>query len=163
MSIENVTNKTMNITPNKRKRECSVAAVNKENYGYNHHGGMEVKSLADLLGLPSQHHPTNPFEVVRKPPKKRTKCDNVPPADHNCFVNPALNLNGPENVMVNPFEIRRTSTDAMAAVDPHCFYNTGLNIRGPEKEVRNPFEIVRPAQVNEGNWGRLYDLLKRKD
>lgn len=139
----------MNLTPNKRKRESldGNAAFNKENYGYNQ-GFMEVKSLADVR-LPAAH-PTNPFEVVRKPPKKKTKCEYV---EENCFVNPALNLNGPENV-INPFEIRRSAPIATNrnAVDPHCFYNTGLNIRGPEKEVRNPFEIVRPSQANDGNF-----------
>lgn len=139
----------MNLTPNKRKRESfggHHAAVNKENYGYNQ-GFMEVKSLADVQ-LPV--HSTNPFEVIRKPPKKKTKCENF---EDNCFVNPALNLNGPENV-VNPFEIMRSAPIATTrnSVDPHCFYNTGLNIRGPEKEVRNPFEIVRPNQTSEGNY-----------
>lgn len=136
----------MNLTPNKRKRESLGGGWNKENYGYNQ-GFMEVKSLTDVH-LPL--HTTNPFEVIRKPPKKKTKCEIV---EENCFVNSALNLNGPENVL-NPFEIRRTAPIATSrnAVDPHCFYNTGLNIRGPEKEVCNPFEIVRPTEANEGNY-----------
>lgn len=134
----------MNLTPNKRKRESgrfninglpttTTADPNKENlFAYN--AFMEVKSLSDLV----PNRPLdNPFEVLRKPPKKKKKQD----FQDSCFTNPALNLQATEHI-VNPYEIRRPQPLA-AQRDTHCFVNTGLNIRVPEKEQRNPFEIVR--------------------
>lgn len=151
----------MNITPNKRKREtlggaaAGSTALDKENFAYNH-GLMEIKSLADIRSEP--FYPANPFEVVRKPPKKKKKIEIG--SEGNCFVNPALNLDGPEHV-INPFEIRRAvfATSDRSAVDAHCFVNTGLNIRGPEKEVRNPFEIMRPSLDNEGIYINCLQLI----
>lgn len=137
-----------NVTPNKRKRETSLFGHGKENrHAYEH---MEVKSLSDLLPTTTNAQKTattagghnNAYEVSRKPPKKKSKLTDA--GDKQCFVNAALDLNGPDHV-VNPFEIRRTvPTHQMAANErAKCFVNTALNIRAPEKEVRNPFEIVR--------------------
>lgn len=147
----------MNLTPNKRKREsnqfninglpttCNGSAVaadpNKENrYAYN--AFMEVKSLSDLMPNRPQN---NPFEVLRKPPKKKKKQD----FQDSCFTNPALNLNATEHV-VNPYEIKRPQPHTSIQRDTHCFVNTGLNIRVPEKEQRNPFEIVRSNPAVNG-------------
>lgn len=149
-----------NITPNKRKRETSLFGHSgKENrHAYDH---MEVKSLRDLLPTSNTLKTTasaavavvgghnNAFEVTRKPPKKKSKLSDA--SETQCFVNAALDLNGPDHV-VNPFEIRRSvPTHQMAANErSKCFVNTALNIRAPEKEVRNPFEIVR-QNVPQGN------------
>lgn len=125
-------------TPNKRRREsryeestnpCRLLA-NKEN----HYMGMEVKSIAQMIADKTIE---NPFEVVRKPPKKKKKTD----IEDSCFVNPALNLNGPE-IVLNPFEIKRLPT---VVQDDLCFVNSGLNIRGPDKhhETSKAFEVVR--------------------
>lgn len=131
-------------TPNKRRREsghvdpskrighenASLLTGNKEN----HYMGMEVKSIAQMIADKTIE---NPFEVVRKPPKKKKKSD----IEDSCFVNPALNINGPE-IMLNPFEIKRMPT---VVQDDLCFINSGLNIRMPDKihEATNAFEIVR--------------------
>lgn len=151
MSIQ-VTNTTfeLRITPNKRKRDDSKDrrsnnGSNKENnFVYNNF--MEVKSIADLIENKNCQNSNsngvnvcNPFEIVRKPPKKKNRKDL---SEDGCFVNPALNLNGPENV-VNPFEVKRAAP-LLEAVH-HCFENTGLNIRGEDRQVINPFEIVRES------------------
>lgn len=132
----------MNLTPNKRRREGTAPNYdsNKENK-YFCNSYMEVKSLSDMIV-------ENPYEIIRgKPPKKKKKHD----IEESCFVNPALNINGPENI-INPFEIKRTvPVAATASPNQHCFVNTGLNIRAPEREndSRNPFEIVR-TNINTG-------------
>lgn len=130
-------------TPNKRRRRelkyedtlngydnPNRLLANKEN----NYMGMEIKSIAQMIADKTIE---NPFEVIRKPPKKKKKSD----IEDSCFVNPALNLNGPE-VMLNPFEIKRQPT---AVQDDLCFVNSGLNIRGPDKqsEIGNAFEISR--------------------
>lgn len=73
---------------------------------------LEVKSIADI----AQRHqknldvdeiknedsiPENPYEVVRKPPKKKKRRTEIEEA---CFENPALNLELPEK-QFNPFEV----------------------------------------------------------
>lgn len=137
-------------TPNKRRRrelKCDdlpagggydntnrLYVGNKEN----NYMGMEVKSIAQMI---ADKTIDNPFEVIRKPPKKKKKTDIA----DSCFVNPALNLNGPE-VVLNPFEIKRIQpTKAAAGADDLCFVNSGLNIRGPDNrfEQSNAFEISR--------------------
>lgn len=125
-------------TPNKRRRESRyedstnalrLVVANKEN----NYMGMEVKSIAQMIADKTIE---NPFEVIRKPPKKKKKTD----IEDSCFVNPALNLNGPETVL-NPFEIKRLPA---VVQDDLCFVNSGLNIRGPDKhDIGNAFEVVR--------------------
>lgn len=137
-SINNFTD-----TPNKRRRRESKyddpvngydnpnrLLANKENS----YMGMEVKSIAQMIADKTIE---NPFEVIRKPPKKKKKTD----IGDSCFVNPALNLNGPE-VVLNPYEIKRLPA---VVQDDLCFVNSGLNIRGPDKqsEIGNAFEISR--------------------
>lgn len=164
------------ITPNKRKREypgdgnaakvSSFAAYNnngignadnKENH-FVYNNFMEVKSIAEIFAQkktvatgPNE----NPYEVIRKPPKKKTKHDE----DAGCFENAALNLNGPEKVF-NPFEVRR---DPIVAKDSHCFINSALNIRVAEREVRNPYEIDRtqePPKELQGNLDMIFLFLR---
>lgn len=162
MSIQ-VTNTTfeLRITPNKRKRDDLKerkqhhSNSNKENnYVYNNF--LEVKSIAELVENKSLTksnlngiNVNNPFEIVRKPPKKKNRKDLT---EDGCFVNPALNLNGPEHVL-NPYEVRRNAPLPEAV--HHCFENTGLNIRGEERQAINPFEIHREgnttAAVENGN------------
>lgn len=71
--------------------------------------GLEVKSIADLAEKQQQQQleqvqqvqlPTNPFEVLRQPPKKKKREQH--PA---CFENPGLNLELPEK-QFNPYEVR---------------------------------------------------------
>lgn len=150
MSIQ-LTNTTfeLRITPNKRKRENLKERTpqqfnngsNKENlFVYNNF--MEVKSIADLVESNNSKlngvNVCNPYEIVRKPPKKKNRKEVT--VEDNCFVNPALNLNGPEHVL-NPFEVKRAAPLPEAV--HHCFENTGLNIRAEERHVINPFEIAR--------------------
>lgn len=137
-------------TPNKRKREYPIDgkcvqptyAISKENH-FVYNNFMEVKSIAEIFSqkkdAPAIPAAENPYEVSRKPPKKKTKRD----AEDGCFENAALNLNGPEK-MFNPFEVRR---DVISVDTKHCFVNSGLNLRGAEREVRNPYEIARDAPV----------------
>lgn len=76
---------------------------------------MEVKSISDLIS-------SNPFEVIRKPPKKKKKHD----IEDCCFINPALNLNGPEKEPPNPFEVKRLNED-----------NTKLNNNETQNGIEN--------------------------
>lgn len=131
----------LKITPNKRKRDLAKdkqqAHHNKEN-NFVFNNFMEVKSIADLVKQKASSMSSddkNPYELVRKPPKKKTKHD----IDGNCFVNQALNINGPE-IMFNPFEVKRMPNIEQ---ENHCFTNPGLNIRGAERDVVNPFEVMR--------------------
>ncbi|XP_031623553.1 uncharacterized protein LOC116340933 [Contarinia nasturtii] len=149
MSVQ-LTNTTfeLRITPNKRKRDdikerkqYNHGSSNKENH-FVYNNFLEVKSIAELVESKNVSNSSganvcNPFEIVRKPPKKKNRKEFL---DDGCFVNPALNLNGPEHV-VNPFEVRRAAPLPEAV--HHCYENTGLNIRGEERQVINPFEIVR--------------------
>lgn len=138
----------LKITPNKRKRDSAKdiqqSHHNKEN-NFVFNNFMEVKSIADLVKqktTPSSMSTTgehsNPFELARKPPKKKSKRD----TDEGCFENPALNLNGPEKIF-NPFEVKRMPNIEQ---ENHCFTNPGLNIRGAERDVVNPYEVVRGIQ-----------------
>lgn len=163
MSVQ-LTNTTfeLRITPNKRKRDDLKERKlqhnnhhdknNKENhFAYNNF--MEVKSIAELIEKKMSSSPSsssnsnvfNPFEIVRKPPKKKNRKDLS--SDDGGFLNPALNLNGPEHV-VNPFEVKRaTAPLPQAEAAHHCFENNGLNIRVEERKVINPFEMVRDSKV----------------
>lgn len=119
----------------KKCYENSVAinASNKENvFVYNPF--METKSIAELL---ENRMPENPYEVIRKPPKKKKKHD----IEDCCFTNPGLNLNGPE-VPLNPFEIKRETN---VNTDQYCFRNPCLNINAVDHGTTNPFEVVRHA------------------
>lgn len=129
------------VSPNKRRRreskyDDSMNGYDKPNRMLankeNSYMGMEVKSIAQMIADKTIE---NPFEVIRKPPKKKKKSD----IEDSCFVNPALNINGPE-VVLNPFEIKRLPT---VVQDDLCFVNSGLNIRGPDKQCENAFEIAR--------------------
>lgn len=103
---------------------------------------LEEKSIADLIsgqgGMAKGLVTQNPFEVVRKPPKKRKK------VEESCFVNEALNLSQPEKP-INPYEVHRpTNTNAKESKkEEHSFVNHALNLKAPEAKVINPFEIVR--------------------
>lgn len=131
------------VTLNKRKRESFSAkhqsTHNKENQCV-FTNFMEVKSISDLIKTKnSTERNDNPYELVRKPPKKKSKRD----IDDSCFENPALNINGPEKI-INPFEVKR---EPVVEQENHCFINPGLNIRVVEREVANPFEIHRDAPL----------------
>lgn len=108
---------------------------------------LEVKSIVDLV---KQNATTpesgNPFEVIRKPPKKKKKSD----LEEACFVNTGLNLDIPEK-QFNPFEVKRdTPTKLVQTKEPQCFVNPALNIRIQESTAaRNPFEIQRTNPVCE--------------
>lgn len=154
MSVQ-LTNTTfeLRITPNKRKRDDLKERKHQQyNYGNNKENHfvfnnfMEVKSIAELIESKNLPHSNainncNAFEVVRKPPKKKNRKDI---SDDGCFVNPALNLDGPEKV-VNPFEVKRAAPLPEAV--HHCFENTGLNIRGEDRHITNPFEVAREAKA----------------
>lgn len=96
---------------------------------------LEEKSIVDLVN--EQKCIKNPFEVVRKPPKKRKK------VEENCFVNEALNLSQPEK-QFNPYEVPRVVAPVAFEKENHSFVNPALNLKAPDHQVLNPFEIVRP-------------------
>lgn len=149
----------LRVTPNKRKRDdirerksqqFNYYGNNKENNFIYINNFMEEKSIADLVNTKKQssigNNAENPFEMVRKPPKKKNRKNYF---DEGCFVNPALNLNGPENIL-NPFEVKRNAPLPEAV--HNCFENTGLNIRVEDRQV-NPFEVARENNMEkpEGN------------
>lgn len=99
-------------------------------------GCLEEKSIAQLI-MDQKNQNNNPFEVVRKPPKKRKK------VEESCFVNEALNLSQPEKPH-NPFEVSRAAVPvATFERESHSFVNLALNLKAPEHKVINPFEIMR--------------------
>ncbi|XP_055905483.1 uncharacterized protein LOC129940976 [Eupeodes corollae] len=101
---------------------------------------LEVKSISDLVHKNEEPTSGNPFEVIRKPPKKKKKAD----LEDACFVNTGLNLEIPEK-QFNPFEVMRDSpTRLVKSNEPQCFVNPALNIRTQDTTLaRNPFEIQR--------------------
>ncbi|XP_020808460.1 calponin homology domain-containing protein DDB_G0272472 [Drosophila serrata] len=107
--------------------------------------GLEVKSIADLAEKQEQRQqqqqvqlPTNPFEVLRQPPKKKKR--EQQPA---CFENPGLNLELPEK-QFNPYEVIRLATTPSKG-----FVNPALNLRGSDAPASlNPFEIHRPSEAS---------------
>ncbi|XP_053659610.1 uncharacterized protein LOC128708656 [Anopheles marshallii] len=138
----------------------SFRVSNKENYNLFSDSCMEVKSIADLAGGASKRPKgmacdANPFEVVRKPPKKKKKqmhsgAGGSVSLEESCFENPGLNLAAADKQPVNPFEVPRDGDECkrQEAEDlSRCFVNNALNIRGAESTERfNPFEIVRPKE-----------------
>lgn len=76
----------------------------KENHYFANHC-LEEKSIFDIVQQKSKTERSakrsdNPFEVTRKPPKKKKRSE----IEIACFENPALNLAGPEKHL-NPFEV----------------------------------------------------------
>ncbi|XP_052890160.1 uncharacterized protein LOC128298447 [Anopheles moucheti] len=138
----------------------SFRVSNKENYNLFSDSCMEVKSIADLAGGASKRPKglacdANPFEVVRKPPKKKKKqmhsgAGGSVSLEESCFENPGLNLAAADKQPVNPFEVPRDGDECKrqeAEELSRCFVNNALNIRGAESTERfNPFEIVRPKE-----------------
>uniref|UniRef100_A0A182XWM6 Uncharacterized protein n=1 Tax=Anopheles stephensi TaxID=30069 RepID=A0A182XWM6_ANOST len=135
----------------------SFRVANKENYNMFSDSCMEVKSIADLASKRSNGYgcDTNPFEVVRKPPKKKKKqmhpgVGGSVSLEESCFENPGLNLAAADKQPVNPFEVPRDGDECKrkeAEELSRCFVNSALNIRGAESTERfNPFEIVRPKE-----------------
>ncbi|XP_026848950.1 uncharacterized protein LOC6604150 [Drosophila persimilis] len=107
---------------------------------------LEFKSIADLAQQQHQQHqqhqkeqqqaPTNPFEVVRHPCKKKKR-------EIACFENPGLNLELPEKPF-NPYEVIRC-----VATPNKGFVNAALNVRGSDAPAsRNPFEIHRQSEIS---------------
>ncbi|XP_039500093.1 E3 ubiquitin-protein ligase BRE1A [Drosophila santomea] len=128
------TNAAFSSTP--KKLMVARRRLAKENSHINPFPGLEVKSIADLA---QQQQPmsTNPFEVLRQPPKKKKR-------EHACFENPGLNLELPEK-QFNPYEVVR-----LAATPAKGFVNPGLNLRGSDAPASlNPFEIHRPSEASE--------------
>ncbi|XP_055857392.1 uncharacterized protein LOC129920184 [Episyrphus balteatus] len=107
---------------------------------------LEVKSIVDLVNQNVVAEAGNPFEVIRKPPKKKKKAD----LEEACFINTGLNLDIPEK-QFNPFEVKRESPAKLVrATEPQCFVNPALNIRTQETTAaRNPFEIQRNNPIFE--------------
>lgn len=149
----------LRVTPNKRKRDDIKERKSKQfnNFGSNkennfiYNNFMEEKSIAELVQIKKHQNfnantNENPFELVRKPPKKKNRKNY---SDDGCFVNPALNLDGPEKIL-NPFEVKRSAP--LPEEVHHCFENTGLNIRVEDRQV-NPFEVARETvlEVPKGN------------
>ncbi|XP_053671210.1 uncharacterized protein LOC128721475 [Anopheles nili] len=137
----------------------SFRMSNKENYNMFSDSCMEIKSIADLAGSMPCKRPmaavneANPFEVIRKPPKKKKKQlhSSTVTLEDSCFENPGLNLAAAEKQPVNnPFEVPRDGDECKrkeAEEQSRCFVNNALNIRGADGIERfNPFEIVRPKE-----------------
>ncbi|XP_055676868.1 uncharacterized protein LOC129786085 [Lutzomyia longipalpis] len=128
------------LSPNNKRRRESDGFVY-AGKGLNTNQGfldMETKSIADIL---SARVVENPYEVVRKPPKKKKKNEPL------TFDNEALNLNTPEK-QFNPFEVQRPE----CKVDNDCnsYVNLGLNLKAPEStNAKNPFEIIRSVEYPE--------------
>lgn len=143
-------------TPTKRKREELKErqlqhinyGVNKENHFVVYNNFMEVKSIADLVDKKTKQS-DNPFEVSRKPPKKKDRRDLS--AD-NCFVNPALDLNMPEKI-INPFEVKRSAP--LPEIVQNCYENSGLNLRDNERQVFN--KVASHPTTDMRNKGLYYD------
>ncbi|XP_054086843.1 uncharacterized protein LOC105216730 isoform X2 [Zeugodacus cucurbitae] len=112
---------------------------------------LEVKSIADIIKIPAEKTDLpkvgadalaqNPYEVQRKPPKKKKRETEIIEA---CFENPALNLELPEK-QFNPYEVlRETPAKQANASKANCFVNAALNLRTQDvSTTRNPFEIQR--------------------
>lgn len=158
---EQLLNTELRVTPNKRRRERKSNQFN--NYGSNKENNfifnnfMEEKSIAELVEIKKYQNSSantaveNPFELLRKPPKKKNRKSYSD--DGGCFVNPALNLNGPEKIL-NPFEVIRSAP--LPEVVHHCFENTGLNIRVEDRQV-NPFEVAREHVTENPKGEELFD------
>ncbi|XP_039962587.1 uncharacterized protein LOC120776125 isoform X1 [Bactrocera tryoni] len=116
---------------------------------------MEVKSISDIIKGPVEKTNStkiggdvlsqNPYEVQRKPPKKKKRESEIVEA---CFENPALNLELPEK-QFNPYEVLRDVPAQLTNVaEGNCFVNAALNLRTQDvTATRNPFEIQRCQSV----------------
>jgi len=89
------TNAAFSSTPKKLMIGRRRLAKENSNPHPNPFPGLEVKSIADLA---QEQLPTNPFEVLRQPPKKKKR------EQLACFENPGLNLELPEK-QFNPYEV----------------------------------------------------------
>lgn len=98
------TNAAFSSTPKKILAKRRLQGItNKENTRiFAANNGLEVKSIADIVKdkFDVAQAPLNPYEVLRKPPKKKKK----PAEEAACFENPALNLDLPEK-QFNPYEV----------------------------------------------------------
>ncbi|XP_054728610.1 uncharacterized protein LOC129237726 [Anastrepha obliqua] len=120
---------------------------------------LEVKSIADIINTPVEKEeisevqtgkqPQNPYEVVRKPPKKKKRETEIIEA---CFENPALNLELPEK-QFNPYEVcREFPAKQRNAIQSNCFVNAALNLRAQDATIsRNLYEIQRCDNVQPSN------------
>lgn len=104
-TISCFTNAAYSSTPKKivGKRRLQLKA-NKENETQIFPNvGLEVKSIAEIAKQheQTQNIPQNPYEVLRKPPKKKKRHTE----ETACFENPALNLELPEK-QFNPYEVK---------------------------------------------------------
>ncbi|XP_017470641.1 PREDICTED: uncharacterized protein LOC108362250 [Rhagoletis zephyria] len=116
---------------------------------------LEVKSIADILKPEVENkvnseaatgtQTQNPYEVVRKPPKKKKRESEI---IESCFENRALNLELPEK-QFNPYEVLRELPGKPAnVIQSNCFVNAALNLRSQDaSSTRNPFEIQRCTNV----------------
>lgn len=104
-------NAAFSSTPKKQPVKGPTPLTTENQSGYL---DMEIKSIADLVSSVSatkkslvamQDLEKNPFEVIRKPPKKKTKKDDrLISKEEACFENAALNLALPEK-QFNPYEV----------------------------------------------------------
>lgn len=148
----------LNDTPNKKRKRDNGFSVftsstpikaNKENFM----DFMEIKSIAELVVLQKSERiintkpvPTNEYEVIRKPPKKKKK------ADDGCFVNTGLDLKVDEKV-INPFEVVRKDNTAAIKL-AQGFENSALDYAAIESsnqltKITNPFEVFRDSKVED--------------
>lgn len=117
---------------------------NKENNFWFSDSCMEVKSISELvLEKGGKVTKNNDYEIIRKPPKKKTKTD----IEESCFTNPGLDLNAAEKVL-NPFEVVREENSIASKLEDasHCFINPCLNLNLRDSESNNqfnPFEVKR--------------------
>uniref|UniRef100_A0A1I8MX83 Uncharacterized protein n=1 Tax=Musca domestica TaxID=7370 RepID=A0A1I8MX83_MUSDO len=136
------TNEAFSSTP---KKILAKRRLNKENAAA-FAAGLEIKSIADIAknkddAAEEQQVPANPYEVLRKPPKKKKR-----PAEAACFENPALNINVPEK-QFNPYEVVRES---IPLGNSNCFVNPALNLKTQDVPAsKNPFEIQREPAAKE--------------
>uniref|UniRef100_A0A1B0BDY4 Uncharacterized protein n=1 Tax=Glossina palpalis gambiensis TaxID=67801 RepID=A0A1B0BDY4_9MUSC len=85
----------------------------------------------------------NPYEVVRRMPKKKKRKTE----EKVCFENPALNLELPEK-QFNPYEVVRIKK--LNENVKNCFINNALNLKVQDKSILiNPFEIQRVKREEE--------------
>lgn len=108
-----ITNTAFSSTPN---RKCLTGQLKS---GCNSYVDLEIKSIEALVSsidrkknlnykencvVEADGVEENPFEVHRRPPKKKTKKEEHKSKNESCFENAALNLALPEK-QFNPFEV----------------------------------------------------------
>ncbi|XP_073830401.1 partner of numb [Musca autumnalis] len=139
------TNEAFSSTP---KKILAKRRLNKENaaFEFASKAGLEIKPIAakDVKDTGENLVPANPFEVLRKPPKKKKR-----PVEVACFENPALNINVPEK-QFNPYEVVRESVP-LALANSNCFVNPALNLKTQDDAPasKNPFEIQRDTSTKD--------------